>query len=99
MTFLDEDRSCLKSGCFVVLPVLQFELDIEGAIVEETGPLNLQYPPGQETSKLLINNQLEEQSFCMFISILYMFRAAMCPSSGELLYQCDTWFVSLCVDD
>jgi len=35
----------------------------------------------------------------MFISILYMFRAAMCPSSGELLYQCDTWFMSLCVDD
>ena len=28
-----------------------------------------------------------------------MFRTAMCPSSGELLYQCDTWFMSLCVDD
>ena len=36
---------------------------------------------------------------CMFISILYMFQAAMCTSSGELLYQCDTWFMSLCVDD
>ena len=36
---------------------------------------------------------------CMFISILYMFRVAMCPSSGELLYQCDAWFMSLCVDD
>jgi len=35
----------------------------------------------------------------MFISILYMLRAAMLPSSGELLYQCDTWFMSLCVDD
>ena len=34
---------------------------------------------------------------CMFISILYMFRAAMCPSSGELLYQCDAWFMSLYV--
>jgi len=32
-----------------------------------------------------------------FISILYMFRTAMCPSTGELLYQCDTWFMSLCV--
>ena len=31
----------------------------------------------------------------MFISVLYMFRAVMCPSSGELLYQCDTWFMSL----
>ena len=29
----------------------------------------------------------------------YMFRAAMCPSSGELLYQCDIWLMSLCVDD
>jgi len=28
-----------------------------------------------------------------------MFRAAMCPSSGELSYQCDSWFMSLCVDD
>ena len=36
---------------------------------------------------------------CTFISILRMFRAAMCPSSGELLYQCDAWFMSLCVDD
>jgi len=35
----------------------------------------------------------------MFISILYMLRTAMCPSSGELLYQCYTWFMSLCVDD
>ena len=36
---------------------------------------------------------------CIFISILYMFRAAICSSSEELLYQCDTWFMSLCVDD
>jgi hypothetical protein len=29
----------------------------------------------------------------MFISILYMFQAAMFPSSGELLYQCYTvWY-------
>jgi len=35
----------------------------------------------------------------MVIYILYMFRAAMCLSSGELLYHCDIWFVSLCVDD
>ena len=35
----------------------------------------------------------------MYIYILYMFRAAMCLTSGELLYQCDTWFMSLCVDD
>jgi len=36
---------------------------------------------------------------CTFISILCMFQAAMCSSSGELLYQCDTWFMPLCVDD
>jgi len=30
----------------------------------------------------------------MFICILYMFRAAMCPSPGTLLYQSDTWFMS-----
>ena len=23
----------------------------------------------------------------------------MCPSSGELFYQCDTWFMSLCIAD
>ena len=36
---------------------------------------------------------------CMFISIFYMFRAATCSSSGELLYHCDTRFMSLCVAD
>jgi len=48
---------------------------------------------------ILVNNQLEQFFTCMFISILYISRAAMCSSSGELLYQCDTWFMSLCVDD
>ena len=48
---------------------------------------------------ILVNNQHDANFSCMFISILYMFRAAMCPSSGELLYQSDTWFMSLCVDD
>jgi len=50
---------------------------------------------------IFVNNQLETHtSFsCMFISILYMFRAAMCPSSGELIYQCDIWYMSLCIDD
>jgi len=28
-----------------------------------------------------------------------MFRAAMCPSSGELIYQYDIWYMSLCIDD
>ena len=36
---------------------------------------------------------------CIFISILYTFRTTMCLSSAELLYQCDTWFMLLCVDD
>jgi len=35
----------------------------------------------------------------MFISILYVFRTAMCPSSGELIYQYNSWYMSLCVDD
>jgi len=34
----------------------------------------------------------------MFISILYMFRAVMCPSSGELC-QYNIWYMSLCTDD
>jgi hypothetical protein len=33
----------------------------------------------------------------MFISILYMLRAAICPSSGEL-YEYDIWYISLCID-
>jgi hypothetical protein len=33
-----------------------------------------------------VNNQLHHNSFsCMFTSILYVFQAAMCPSSGELI--------------
>jgi len=48
---------------------------------------------------IVVKTNLTHNFSCMFISILYMFRAAMCPSSGELLYQCDTSFMSLCVDD
>ena len=29
---------------------------------------------------------------CLFLYCTCFFRAAMCPSSGELLYQCDIWF-------
>jgi hypothetical protein len=37
-----------------------------------------------KTERIFVNNQLDAQFFLyMFISILYMFRAAMCPSSGE----------------
>jgi hypothetical protein len=43
-------------------------------------------PPPKLTILIFVNNQLDTQFFpCMFISILYMFRAAMCPSSGELI--------------
>ena len=48
---------------------------------------------------LLQITKLSHGSSRLFISIFDMFRAAMCPSSGELLYQCYTWFMSLCVDD
>jgi len=52
---------------------------------------------------ILVNNKLDAQFFfllCFFFSYSApMFRAAMCPSSGELLYQCDTSFMSLCVYD
>jgi hypothetical protein len=36
---------------------------------------------------IFVNNQLDAQFLfsCIFISILSMFRAAMCPSSGELI--------------
>ena len=46
----------------------------------------------------LYKTNLTHNFSCMFISILYTFQAAMCPSSGELLYQCNIWFMSLCVD-
>jgi hypothetical protein len=36
---------------------------------------------------------------CMFISILYKFRAAMCHNQENQLYQYDIWFMSLCMDD
>jgi len=35
----------------------------------------------------------------MFISILYMFRARMCSSSGDHLYHYDIWYMSLYVGD
>jgi len=46
--------------------------------------------------EVLVNNQLNSQFFPgTFISTLYMFPAVMCPSSGELLHQCDTWFMTI----
>jgi len=37
------------------------------------------------TSTLYITNLTHNSFSCTFISILYMFRASMCPSSGELI--------------
>ena len=34
---------------------------------------------------------------CIFISLLYMFRATMCPSSGELTVSMRHWYLSICM--
>ena len=35
---------------------------------------------------IFVNNQLDAEFFpCTYISILYMFRTAVCPSPGELI--------------
>jgi len=49
---------------------------------------------------IFVNNQLDAQFFFMYVYFysLYMFRAAMCPSSGEL-YQYKIWYMSLSIDD
>jgi hypothetical protein len=44
---------------------------------------------------IFVNNQLDAQFFlCMFISILYMFQAAMCPSSWELIVSIHLLYVA-----
>ena len=45
---------------------------------------------------ILVNNPLAHFFSCMFISILYMFRAAMYPSSGELIVSIHLVYVTLC---
>jgi hypothetical protein len=47
---------------------------------------------------IFVNNQLDTNSFsCMFMSILYIFRAAICPSSGELIVSIrHLVYVTLC---
>jgi len=49
----------------------------------------------------VVNNLLDAQFFFLnsFTSVLYMFRAALCSSSGESIYQYDIWYMSLCVGD
>ena len=37
--------------------------------------------------------------FCVFVSIMYMFRATSCSSSGEPIVSIQLWYTSLCVDD
>ena len=78
-------RSKIKIFCFDLLPAL---------FIAEFYVLLTVHPDMNH-----VNNQLDAQCFMYVYSILYMFRAAMCPSPGELLYQCDTWCMSLCVDD
>jgi len=51
------------------------------------------------TWRLVNKTKLVHNFSCMFIYILYMFRVTMCPSSGEILYFCNIWYLSLCVDD
>jgi hypothetical protein len=49
---------------------------------------------------ILVNDQLDAQFFFyMFISVFYMFRATLCSSWGNQLYQYNVWYVSLCVID
>jgi hypothetical protein len=44
---------------------------------------------------LQITNLTHNSFLCMFISILYMFWAAMCPSSGELIVSIHLVYVTL----
>jgi len=47
---------------------------------------NLSVPSSRAKHFFFVNKQLDALLFpCVFIYILYMFRAAMCPSSGELI--------------
>jgi len=47
-------------------------------------------------SIFLVHNQLDAQFFFfMFISILYMFRAAMCSSSGESIRRLTSTIVDV----
>jgi len=48
---------------------------------------------------ILVNNQIDAQFFVYVYFYTLHVSAAMCPSSGELLYQCDTWLMPFCVDD
>jgi hypothetical protein len=46
---------------------------------------------------ILINNQPDVQFLLyIFISVLYMFRANLCSSSGESIVQYNIWYMSLC---
>ena len=52
-----------------------------------------------DSASLVNKANLVHNFLSIFISFLYMFRATVCPSSGEITYLCDTWYLSLCVDD
>jgi len=48
---------------------------------------------------ILANDQLEAQIVMYVYFYSLHVSGSYVPSSGELLYQCDTWFMSPCVDD
>jgi hypothetical protein len=68
--------------------------------------LIIRYPPFPCTQKLIvlkhshilqINPTRCTVLFSIFISFLYMFRATMCPSSGEITVSMRHWYLSLCM--
>jgi len=101
-TFLEGSRSVVDASRYrgtiksSQIPLPHHKATLRFAVRSETF---LVHSRMSYTFMILVKNQRDVQFFCMFISILYIFRVAMCPSSGELLYQCDTWFVSPCEDD
>ena len=52
-----------------------------------------------KSRQFLVTDQLDAHFFYVFVSILYMFRATSCSSSGDQLHQYNIWYMSLCVGD
>ena len=66
------------------------------------GPINIRYQfyvllSVQPGTILQINPTRCTILLGMFISLLYMFRATMCPSSGEITVSVWHWYLSLCM--
>ena len=98
---LSEVCKCSPRYYIVICVLIRYYPHVHTQVIYFTVHLRLsaiKFPYQTKLSIILINNQLDVQFLLyLFISILYMFRATLCSSSGETIVSIQNLvYVTLC---